>query len=117
MCIIQKGEFYEKTKNFGISAARHDGESQGYRGNVWYFRESFDLLETKKQKKSIIVVGRDMLNAVQELKKLVQSLIQGKPIDDDVADSFIRYSHFLEKFVALDNANEEIIVGGGRRGN
>ena len=44
-----------------------------------------------------------MLNAVQELKNLVQSLI--------------RYAHFLEKFVALDNSNEEILKGGGRRGN
>ena len=74
-------------------------------------------LRLRSKKKSIVIVGRDMLNAVKELKNLVQSLIQGKPIDADVADSLIRYSHFLEKFVALDNANEEIVVGGGRRGN
>ena len=74
-------------------------------------------LRLKSKKKSIVVVGRDMLDAVQELKNLVKSLIQGKPIDADVADSLIRYSHFLEKFIALDNANEEIVFGGGRRGN
>ena len=74
-------------------------------------------LRLRSKKKSIVIVGRDMLNAVKELKNLVQSLIQGKPIDEDVADSLIRYSHFLEKFVKLDNANEEIVVGGGRRGN
>ena len=74
-------------------------------------------LRLKSKKKSIVVVGRDMLNAVKELKNLVRFLIQGKPIDADVADSLIRYSHFLEKFIALDNANEEIVFGGGRRGN
>lgn len=74
-------------------------------------------LRLKSKKKSIVIVGRDMLNAVQELKNLVQSLIQSKPIDEDVADSLIRYSHFLENFVKLDNANEEIVVVGGRRGN
>ena len=73
-------------------------------------------LRLKSKKKSIIVVGREQLREVQELKALVQALIQGKPIDNDVADSLIRYSHFLERFVALDNANEEIVVGGGRRG-
>ena len=74
-------------------------------------------LRLRSKKRSIVIVGRDMLNAVQELKNLVKSLIQSKPIDEDVADSLIRYSHFLENFVKLDNANEEIVVGGGRRGN
>lgn len=74
-------------------------------------------LRLRSKKKSIVVVGRDILNAVQDLKNLVQSLIQGKPIDADVADSLIRYSHFLEKFVALDGKDEEIIKGGGRRVN
>ena len=74
-------------------------------------------LRLKSKKNSIVIVGRDMLNAVQELKKLVLSLIQGKPIDDEVANSLIRYAHLLEKFVALDNANEELVKGGNRRGN
>lgn len=74
-------------------------------------------LRLRSKKKTIVIVGRDMLNAVQELKNLVKSLIQGKPIDADVADSLIRYSHFLEKFVALDGKEEEIMKGGGRRGN
>lgn len=74
-------------------------------------------LRLRSKKKSIVVVGRDILNAVQDLKNLVQSLIQGKPIDADVADSLIRYSRFLEKFVALDGKDEEIIKGGGRRVN
>ena len=74
-------------------------------------------LRLRSKKKSIVVVGREQLREVQELKALVQALIQGKPIDADVADSLIRYSHFLEKFFALDNANEELVVGGGRRGN
>ena len=74
-------------------------------------------LRLKSKKKSIIVVGREQLREVQELKTLVQSLIQGKPIDDDVADSLIRYSQFLEDFVELNNTNEEILKGGDRRGD
>ena len=74
-------------------------------------------LRLRSKKKTIVIVGREQLREVEELKALVQSLIQGKPIDEDVADSLIRYSHFLEKFVALDNANEELVVGGGQRGN
>ena len=74
-------------------------------------------LRLKSRKKSIVVVGREVLQDVCELKNLVQSLIQGKPLRDDVADSLICYSQFLEKFIALDNANEEIVFGGGRRGN
>ena len=74
-------------------------------------------LRLRSKKRSIVIVGRDMLNAVQELKNLVKSLIQSKPIDEDVADSLIRYAHFLEKFVTLDNANEELVVGGVKCGN
>ncbi len=74
-------------------------------------------LRLKSRKKSIVVVGREVLQDVCELKNLVQSLIQGKPLRDDVADSLICYSQFLENFVGLDNANEEIVFGGGRRGN
>lgn len=74
-------------------------------------------LRLKSKKKSIVVVGREQLREVEELKALVQALIQGKPIDEDVADSLIRYTHFLEKFVALDNANEEIVAGGVKCGN
>lgn len=74
-------------------------------------------LRLRSKKKTIVIVGREQLREVQELKALVQALIQGKMLNEDLADSFIRYSHFLENFVALDNANEEIVVGGGRRGN
>lgn len=74
-------------------------------------------LRLRSKKKSIIVVGREQLREVQELKALVQALIQGKMLNEDLADSFIRYAHFLEKFVALDNANEEIVVGGVKCGN
>ena len=74
-------------------------------------------LRLKSKKKSIIIVGREQLREVQELKTLVKSLIQGKSLNDEVADSLIRYAQFLEKFVALDNANEEILKEGGRRGN
>lgn len=74
-------------------------------------------LRLKSKKKSIVIVGREQLREVQELKALVQSLIQGKTLNEDLADLLIRYVDFLEKFVALDNANEEIVFGGGRRGN
>ena len=74
-------------------------------------------LRLKSKKKSIIVFGREQLREVQELKALVQALIQDKMLNEDLADSFIRYAHFLEKFVALDNANEEIVVGGVKCGN
>ena len=56
-----------------------------------------------------------MLNAVQKLKNLVQSLIQGKMLNEEVADSLIRYSQFPENFIALDNANEKIVFVSGRR--
>lgn len=74
-------------------------------------------LRLKSKKKSILVVGREQLREVQELKALVQALIQDKMLNKDLVDSFIRYANFLENFVALNNANTEIIVGGGRRGN
>lgn len=74
-------------------------------------------LRLKSRKKSIVVVGREVLQDVCELKNLVQSLIQGKPLRDDVADSLICYSQFLENFVGLDNSHEEIVIGGGERGN
>ena len=74
-------------------------------------------LRLRSKKKSIVFVGREQLREVQELKTLVQSLIQGKTLNDDVADSLICYSHFLEEFVALDKAQEEVIVGGGKNAN
>ena len=74
-------------------------------------------LRLKSKKKSLVVVGQDMLNAMQELKTLIRQILQGKPPSDDVVQSLVRYAQFLEKFVALDNANEEIVKGGGRRGN
>ena len=74
-------------------------------------------LRLRSKKKSIIVVGQDMMNAVQELKNLVQSLIQGKTLNEDLADSLIRYTDFLGKFVELEGDNSEVIRGGGRRGN
>lgn len=74
-------------------------------------------LRLKSKKKSIVVVGREQLREVQELKALVQALIQGKTLNEDLADLLIRYVDFLEKFVALDDKNEEIVVGGGRLGN
>ena len=74
-------------------------------------------LRLRSKKKTIVIVGREQLKEVQELKALVQALIQDKMLNEDLADSFIRYAHFLEKFVALDNANEEIVVGGVKCGN
>lgn len=74
-------------------------------------------LRLRSKKKSIIVVGQDMMNAVQELKNLVQSLIQGKTLNEDLADSLIRYTDFLGKFVALDGKDEEIVFGGVKRGD
>lgn len=74
-------------------------------------------LRLKSKKKSLVVVGQDMLNAMQELKTIVRQLLQGNPLNEEVAQSLIRYTQFLEKFVELDNANEEIVKGGGRRGD
>ena len=74
-------------------------------------------LRLKSKKKSLVVVGQDVMNAVQELKTLVRQILQGKPPSDDVVQSLVRYAQFLEKFVALDNANEEIVKGGGWRGD
>ncbi len=74
-------------------------------------------LRLRSKKISIVVVGQDMLNAVQELKTLVRQLLQSKPLNEEVADSLIRYSQFLEDFVELNNTNEEILKGGDRRGD
>ena len=74
-------------------------------------------LRLRSKKISIVVVGQDMLNAVQEHKTLVRQLLQSKPLNEEVADSLIRYSQFLEDFVELNNTNEEILKGGDRRGD
>ncbi|MBR7024561.1 MAG: hypothetical protein IKI08_00930 [Selenomonadaceae bacterium] len=74
-------------------------------------------LRLKSKKKSLVVVGQDMFNAVQELKSLVRQLLQGKPPSDEVVQSLVRYSSFLEKFVELDGDESEIVRGGGRRGD
>lgn len=74
-------------------------------------------LRLKSKKKSLVVVGQDVMNAVQELKSLVRQLLQGKPPSDEVVQSLVRYSSFLEKFVELDGDNSEIVRGGGRRGD
>lgn len=70
-----------------------------------------------RSKKSIVVVGHEVINAVKELKALIRQLLQGNPLNEEVAQSIVRYTQFLEKFVELDNANEEIVKGGGRRGD
>lgn len=74
-------------------------------------------LRLKSRKNSIVIVGRDLLSDVRELKSLVESLIQSKPLSEDMSDSLIRYSRFLENFVALDDSHEEIFIGGGKHGN
>ena len=58
-----------------------------------------------------------MLNTVKELKTLVRQLLQDKPPSDEIAQSLIRYSRFLEKFVELDGDESEVVRGGGRRGD
>ena len=74
-------------------------------------------IRLRGKKNSIVVVGQDLLNAVLELKTLVRQLLQGKPPSDEVVQSLVRYSSFLEKFVELDGDNSEIVRGGGRRGD
>ena len=70
-----------------------------------------------RSRKNIIIVGQEMLNTVKELKTLVRQLLQDKPPSDEIAQSLIRYSRFLEKFVELDDDNSEVVRGDGRRGN
>ena len=74
-------------------------------------------LRLRSKKNSIVIVGQDVINAVAELKSLAQQLLHGTQPENDVVDSIIRYAQFLEKFVVLDDKNEEIVKGGGRRGN
>lgn len=74
-------------------------------------------LRLKSKKNSIVVVGQDMLNAVQELKTLVQQFLQGKPPGDYVVQSLIRYTQFLEKFVGLDGDDSEVLKGRDKRGD
>lgn len=70
-----------------------------------------------RSKKSIIIVGQEMLNTVKELKTLVRQLLHGKPPSDDVVQSLVQYTRFLEKFVELDGDDSEVVRGGGRRGD
>lgn len=74
-------------------------------------------LRLKSKKNSIFVVGHEVINAVQEIKTLVRQLLNGKPPSDEVAQSLVRYTHFLEKFVELDGDDSEVFRGGGRRGD
>lgn len=74
-------------------------------------------LRLRSRKKSIMLVGQEVLNAVQELKSLAQQILKGTPPRDDVVQSLVRYTRFLEKFVELDDDNSEVVRGDGRRGN
>ncbi|MBR1645369.1 MAG: hypothetical protein IJ685_01200 [Selenomonadaceae bacterium] len=74
-------------------------------------------LRLRSRKKSIVVVGQDVLNAIRELKTLVNGLLKGNSPRDEIVQSLIRYTRFLENFVELDGENEEIVKGGDRSGN
>lgn len=74
-------------------------------------------LRLRSKKKSLVVVGQDMLNAVKELKNLVRQLLQGKPPGDYVVQSLVRYTRFLENFVELDGDDSEVLKGRDKRGN
>ncbi len=74
-------------------------------------------LRLQSRKKSIIVVGQDLLNAVRELKSLAQQLLKGNSPRDDVVQSLVRYTRFLEKFIELDGDDSEIVKGRDKRGN
>lgn len=74
-------------------------------------------LRLQSRKKSIIVVGQDLLNAVRELKSLAQQLLKGNSPRDDVVQSIVRYTRFLEKFIELDGDDSEVVKGRDKRGN
>lgn len=74
-------------------------------------------LRLQSRKKSIIVVGQDLLNAVRELKSLAQQLLKGNSPRDDVVQSIVRYTRFLEKFIELDGDDSEVVKGRVNRGN
>lgn len=74
-------------------------------------------LRLRSRKKSIMLVGQEVLNAVRELKSLAQQILKGTPPQNDVVQSLVRYTRFLEKFVELNDDNSEVVRGGGRRGN
>ena len=74
-------------------------------------------LRLRSKKNSIVIVGQDVINAVAELKSLAQQLLHGTQPADDLVDSIIRYSRFLENFVELNGKEDEIVKGGDRRGS
>ena len=74
-------------------------------------------LRLRSRKKSIILVGQEVLNAVQELKSLAQQILKGTPPRDDVVQSIARYTRFLEKFIELDGDDSEVVKGRDKRGN
>ena len=74
-------------------------------------------IRLKSKKKSLVVVGHEVINAVQELKTLVRQLLNGKPPSDEVAQSLVRYTRFLEKFIKLDDDDSEIVKGRDKRGD
>ena len=74
-------------------------------------------LRLRSRKKSIMVVGQDVLKAIRELKTLVNGLLKGNSPRDDVVQSIARYTRFLEKFIELDGDDSEVVKGRDKRGN
>lgn len=74
-------------------------------------------LRLRSRKKSIVIVGQEVLKAIRELKTLVNGLLKGNSPRNEIVQSIVRYTRFLENFVELDGENEEIVKGGDRRGN
>ena len=74
-------------------------------------------LRLRSRKKSIMIVGQDVLNAVRELGTLVNGLLKGNSPRDDVVQSIVRYTRFLEKFIELDGDDSEVVKGRDKRGN
>jgi len=65
-----------------------------------------------KNKKPITVVGREVLEAVTELKNLVENISSGFYPNEEILQAIIRQTNFFSSLVDVDNSKVEKIKGG-----
>lgn len=65
-----------------------------------------------KSKKPITIVGREVLEAVSELKKLVENISRGFYPNEEILQAIIQQTNFFTSLVEVDNSKVEKIKGG-----
>ena len=65
-----------------------------------------------KNNKPIIIVGRDVLESVTELKKLVEKISSGFYPNEEIFQAIIQQTNFFSSLVEIDNSKVEKVQGG-----